>query len=289
MQPILGAHMSIAGGLPLAVERAHEAGCRCLQIFSKNKGQWRAGALTDQQAAEFQQALTHFEIGHPLVHSSYLINLAAPDRQLWQKSIDAFVVELRRADLLEVPFVVLHPGAYTTSSESIGLKRIVRAMNEIHAQTRDLDAICLLENTAGQGTCLGWQFAQLAAILDSVKAPDRLGVCLDTCHAFAAGYALTDPSDYRQTMREFDELLGFKRLKAIHLNDSKRELGSRVDRHEHIGEGHLGNRAFRNVLHDRRLRKIPMYLETPKGTEPKSGKPWDVVNLRRLRRLASGH
>jgi deoxyribonuclease-4 len=287
MKPILGAHMSIAGGTHLAVERAHEVTCSCVQIFSKNNNQWRAKPITCEQVEQFREALVQFGIGHPLIHSSYLINLAAPDRALWKKSIDAFIVELQRADQLRIPYVVLHPGAFTTSSEQAGIKRIIRALDEIHAQTRDLDSGCLLENTAGQGTCLGWRFEQLAAILDGVKAPERLGVCLDTCHAFAAGYGLTDPDDYRRTMKAFGQLIGFGRLKALHLNDSKRELGSRVDRHEQIGEGHLGNKAFRNVLHDRRMLRVPMYLETPKGTHPKTGKPWDLFNLRRLRRLAA--
>jgi deoxyribonuclease-4 len=281
--------MSIAGGLHLAVERAHEVKCDCVQIFSKNNNQWQAKPISSEQAKEFQQALSQFRVRHPLVHSSYLINLAAPAKQLWKQSIDAFVVELQRAAQLGIPFVVLHPGAFTTSSESVGIKRVIRALNEVHAQTRELKSVCLLENTAGQGTCLGLQFEQLAVILDGVKSPDRLGVCLDTCHAFAAGYPLSEMDDYRRTMRSFGQLIGFKRLKAIHLNDSKRELGSRVDRHEHIGEGALGNKAFRHLLHDRRLLKIPMYLETPKGTHPKNGKPWDVANLRRLRRLAAGN
>jgi deoxyribonuclease-4 len=287
MKPILGAHMSIGGGPHMAVQRAHEVRCTCVQIFSKNNNQWQAKPISSEQASQFQQALDQFQIGHPLVHSSYLINLAAPDRALWKKSIDALIVELQRAHQLGIPYVVLHPGAFTTSSEAAGIKRIIRALNEVRAQTRDLQAICLLENTAGQGTCLGWQFEQLAAMLDGVKSPEHVGVCLDTCHAHAAGYALTEAKDYRRTMKTFGDLIGFHRLKAIHLNDSKRELGSRVDRHEHIGEGHLGNQAFRNLLHDRRVLKIPMYLETPKGTHPRTGKSWDTFNLRRLRRLAA--
>jgi deoxyribonuclease-4 len=271
----------------MAVERAHEVTCTCLQIFSKNNNQWRAKPITADQVEQFQQALARFNIGHPLIHSSYLINLATPDKALWKKSIDAFIVELQRADQLKIPFVVLHPGAFTTSSEAIGIKRVIRALNEVHAQTRGLASLCLLENTAGQGTCLAWRFEQLAAILDGVRAPELLGVCLDTCHAYAAGYPLTDPREYRRTMRAFSRLIGFPRLKAIHLNDSKRELGSRVDRHEQIGEGHLGNKAFRNLLHDRRMLRVPMYLETPKGTHPRTGKPWDLFNLRRLRRLAA--
>jgi deoxyribonuclease-4 len=287
MKPILGAHMSIGGGPHMAVQRAHAVGCDCVQIFSKNNSQWQAKPLSCEKAEQFQRALHEFHITHPLVHSSYLINLATPDKALWKKSIDAFIVELQRAHQLGIPYVVLHPGAFTTSSEAAGIRRIIRALNEVHEQTRDLRASCLLENTAGQGTCLGWQFDQLAAMLDGVNSPEQVGVCLDTCHAYAAGYPLTEAEDYRRTMQTFRDLIGFKRLKAIHLNDSKGRLGSRVDRHEHIGQGHLGNQAFRNLLHDRRVLRVPMYLETPKGTHPNTGKPWDLFNLRRLRRLAA--
>jgi deoxyribonuclease-4 len=180
---------------------------------------------------------------------------------------------------------VLHPGAYTSSSEQTGLRRVIRALNEVHRQTRGISAQCLLENTAGQGSCLGWRFEHLATILDGVQDPERLGVCFDTCHAFAAGYPLDSRDEFRQTMGELTALVGIERIRAIHLNDSKRELGSRVDRHEHIGKGHLGSRPFAHLLNDRRFCHIPMYLETPKGEDPKSKRPWDTINLRRLRRL----
>ncbi len=194
-------------------------------------------------------------------------------------------MELQRAARLKIPYVVLHPGAYTSSSEEAGLQRVIRALDEVQRQTRDLDATCLLENTAGQGTCLGWRFEQLATLLDGVQDPERLGVCFDTCHAFAAGYAMATEPEYRQTMRQLQQLVGLERIKAIHVNDSKREFGSRVDRHEHIGRGQVGIQAFARLLNDRRFRKIPMYLETPKGDDPKTKKPWDVINLRQLRRL----
>jgi deoxyribonuclease-4 len=218
-------------------------------------------------------------------HSAYLINLASPDKELWKRSIDAFVIELQRAEQLGIRHVVLHPGAFTTSSETAGLRRVIRALDEVDRQTRGLAAGCLLENTAGQGTCLGHRFEQLATVLDGVKSPGRLGVCFDTCHAFAAGYALATLAEYRRTMRALRESVGIERIKAIHVNDSKRELGSRVDRHEHIGKGQIGITAFARLVNDRRFRKIPMYLETPKGTNKKTGKPWDVANLRALRRL----
>ncbi len=280
---ILGAHMSIAGGYYKAVEIACRCGCDCVQLFTKNNNQWRAKDIVQRDVELFQTALADLRISHPISHDSYLINLAAPDKTLWKRSIDAFVIELRRAQQLGIPYVVAHPGAFTTSSEALGLKRMARALDEVHRQTRGSTARCLLETTAGQGSCLGWRFEQLAAILDGVKDPERLGVCVDTCHVFAAGYPLATLKEYRATMRALDKTVGLNRVRAFHLNDSKRELGSRVDRHEHVGEGQLGLEPFRHLLNDRRFRKIPMYLETPKGL--RDGEELDVINLRTLRGL----
>jgi deoxyribonuclease-4 len=287
-QPILGAHMSMAGGFHKAVERGQEVGCQCVQVFVKNNNRWTAPELTDDDVDQLSAARAESGLRHLIAHSSYLINLASPDRALWKKSLDALVVELLRAARLSIPYVVLHPGAHTSSTEAAGLRRVVRALDEVDRQTRDVNATCLLENTAGQGTCLGWRFEQLAALLDGVRNPERLGVCFDTCHAFAAGYAMATEPEYRQTMRQLKQLVGLHRIKAIHVNDSKRELGSRVDRHEHIGRGKIGIQAFARLLNDRRFRKIPMYLETPKGDDPKTRRPWDAINLRQLRRLVSG-
>ncbi len=282
--PSLGAHMSIAGGYYRAVQRAREAGCDCVQLFTKNNNQWRAKEITDDDVVKFRQALDECEIAHPLSHASYLINLASPDKALWTKSIEAMVVELRRAERLGIPFVVVHPGAYTTSSEAAGIEHVAAALNEIHRQTSDIDALCLLENTAGQGTNLGWRFEQLGAMLDAVVENARVGICIDTCHAFAAGYPLTSSDEFAATFRELDRLVGIKRIRALHLNDSKREFGSRVDRHENLGEGQLGLEPFRHLVNDSRLRDVPMYLETPKGKNP-AGDDWDQVNLAVLRGL----
>jgi deoxyribonuclease-4 len=275
--------MSIAGGYHRAVEAAARCDCDCVQLFTKNNNQWRAREITDQEAARFQAACAELGVGSPLSHSSYLINLAAPDRALWKKSLDAFVVELQRAARLGIPYVVLHPGSYTTSSEEAGLKAIIRALNEIHRQTRGIASRCLLENTAGQGTSLGWRFEQLAEILGGVQDPDRLGICVDTCHVFAAGYPLTTRQEYLATIRQLRDTVGLEQIQAFHLNDSKRERGSRVDRHAHIGRGHIGLEAFRHLLNDRRFRRVPMYLETPKGQE--KGRDLDAVNLGVLRGL----
>lgn len=275
--------MSSAGGCYRAVEVAHAAGCDCVQLFTKNNNQWACKELTEVDVGRFRQTLADLKIAHPIVHDSYLINLASPDPVLWQKSIDAFVVELRRADQLGIPYVVTHPGSHTTSTEEAGLAAVARALDEVHAQTRDLTSQCLLETTAGQGTNLGWRFEHLAAVLDRVQDPDRLGVCFDTCHVFAAGYAFGAPQEYQKTFREFDQLIGVERIKAFHLNDSLKGLGSRVDRHAHIGEGCLGLEPFRLLLADRRFRKVPMYMETPKGD--RDGEDLDVINLRTLRSL----
>ena len=301
---ILGAHQSIVGGYHKAVERAAKVGCNCVQLFTgnprsfggyqvrfafgkfltKNNNQWAARNITSAAAKRFREKLDSLGIAHPLAHDSYLINLASPDPSLWRRSVDAFVVELQRAETLGIPFVVAHPGAFTTADERSGLANVARAVNEIHSRTRELAARCLLETTAGQGTTLGWRFEQFASILEQVDEPDRLGFCFDTCHVFAAGYPLSPAREYRATMAAFDRLLGLDRIKAFHLNDSRRERGSRIDRHAHIGHGELGTEPFRLLLNDRRFHGIPMYLETPKGQE--KGKDWDAVNLRTLRSLA---
>ena len=275
--------MSIAGGYFKAVEAAQAAGCDCVQLFTKNNNQWRAKEISDDDVARFGRALEQLGISHPISHASYLINLASPRAELWKKSIDALVIELQRAAQLGISYVVVHPGAYVDSSESRGIRRIVKALNEVHAQTRGCTASCLLETTAGQGSCLGCDFSHLADILQQVDDAYRLGVCFDTCHVFAAGYPLGTEEDYKDTMRQFNRLIGVKQIKAFHLNDSLKPLGSRVDRHAHIGRGEMGLAPFRYLLNDRRFRKIPMYLETPKGNH--EGKSWDEVNLARLRRL----
>lgn len=275
--------MSIAGGYHKAVRRAADCGCDCLQLFTKSNSQWRAKKIAAGDAQRFVAALSEFGVSHPIAHDSYLINLASPDEALWRKSVDAFIIELQRAEMLGIPYVITHPGAYTTGTETGGLRRIIRALDEIHGQTRLTRADCLLETTAGQGTSLGWRFEQLATILDGVKDPDRLGICFDTCHVFAAGYPMSTHKEYKATMRALDATVGIRRIKAFHLNDSRRELGSRVDRHAHIGRGQMGVEPFRHLLGDPRFRKVPMYLETPKGEE--NGTDLDRINLRVLREL----
>lgn len=275
--------MSIAGGYYKSVELAKKSGCGCVQLFTKNNNQWRAKDITENEARQFRDTLRALEITHPISHSSYLINLASPNEELRNKSIASMVVELQRAEQLGLRWVVVHPGSHTVASEAEGLANVVTALDAIHAQTNGLNVGTLLENTAGQGTNLGWRFEHLATILAGVGQPERLGVCFDTCHAFAAGYPLQSAAQFKATFREFDKSIGLARLRAFHLNDSKRELGSRIDRHEHIGRGCLGLEPFRHLLNDRRFRNIPMYLETPKDESKRED--WDAMNLATLRGL----
>jgi deoxyribonuclease IV len=282
---MLGAHQSISGGYYKAVELAQASTCECVQLFTKNNNQWRGKPITDADVTAFRQALATHGIKHPLSHDSYLINLAAPDDELWEKSIAAMGEELTRAELLGIPYVVTHPGSFTSSSESAGLQRIIQALDRIHDEHNELTAITLLECTAGQGTNLGHRFEHLQTILAGVKQPARVAVCLDTCHLFAAGYELRTEAGYEQTMRELDRLIGIDLVKAFHLNDSKKGLGSRVDRHEHIGQGEIGIEGFRLLMNDPRFKAVPKYLETPKGAGGAEGIKLDQQNLTVLREL----
>lgn len=284
--PLFGAHMSIAGGYYKAVEAAAALGMDCVQIFTKNNNQWRAKPLTDEDVTRFRVALQQTGIQSPCAHVSYLINLASPDKALWRKSLQAFNVELERAEALGLKGLVIHPGSYVSSSEEEGLKRIVQALDAALEKTADMALEIWLETTAGQGSSLGYRFEHLQCILDRVSDNRRLGVCIDTCHLHAAGYPLATREEYRQTMTQFDRIIGLKWVRAFHLNDSKRELGSRVDRHEHIGDGNLGLEPFRHIVNDRRFARLPMYLETPKGE--RDGTSLDAINLAKLRSLVKG-
>jgi deoxyribonuclease-4 len=281
--PILGAHMSIAGGYYRAAEQAAAVACDCVQLFTKNNNQWRAKTISEEEAERFKSTVQMLELQGTLSHASYLINIGSPNDELWEKSIDALVVEVNRATQLGIPYVVFHPGSFTTSSEAEGLKRISEALDRVHKETDETGAMLLLENTAGQGSNLGWDFAQLGAILSGVRAPERLGVCIDTCHAFAAGYGLAEPQDYESTMSALNEAVGLEKVLSFHLNDSKGPFGSRKDRHEVIGEGEMGLEPFRNLLNDSRFQTVPMYLETPKGD--RDGEDLDAINLATLRGL----
>jgi deoxyribonuclease-4 len=282
---IIGSHVSVAGGLDKGVARAVDVGCDCIQIFTKNNNQWAAKPFADEAVTAWKTAFADSGLTHPIAHTSYLINMATPDDALFRKSVDALVVEMERANLLELEGLVVHPGAFTKSSEEEGLRRIVAAVTETLDRVPEGSCRLLLENTAGQGTCLGHSFQQLAVMLGGVDFDSRVGVCLDTCHAFAAGYEINKKSGFAQMRKEMEELLPAGTIAALHLNDSKKPLGSRVDRHEHIGRGEIGLQAFRYVFADPVLGKLPGYLETEKGTDEESGEDWDVINLRVLRQL----
>ena len=281
--PLLGAHMSIAGGYYKAVEAAAQFGMDVVQLFTKNNNQWKAKPISEAEINEFQAALKSTGVQLPVAHDSYLINLASPVDALWKKSLEAFTIELERAEALGLIGVVMHPGSHLDSPEEEGLTRIVDALDKAHKSTQGFQTLTLLETTAGQGSNLGHRFEHLARIANGVAAPERVGVCVDTCHIFAAGYPVTTKAEYTATMDEFDRVIGIERIRAFHLNDSLRELGSRVDRHAKIGAGKLGLEPFRHLLNDRRFARVPMYMETPKGEE--EGEQLDAINLRTLRGL----
>jgi deoxyribonuclease-4 len=288
--PRLGAHLSIGGGLPRAVDRAVASRCEALQIFTKSAGQWRARAIPDDEIVLFRRRVADTGIHPVIAHNSYLINIAAAAPALREQSLAALLEEYDRADALGLQGLVMHPGSFTTSTESEGLRLIASGLRALLRTRRRAAPLILLEHTAGQGTNLGHRFEHLAAIIDGLDGSPRVGVCLDTCHLLAAGYDIRSEEGYVQTFREFDRLVGLDRLEAFHLNDSKKPCGSRVDRHEHIGRGCLGLEPFRRIVTDPRFADLPMLLETPKLDTPESRRrsdvdPWDARNLRTLRRL----
>jgi len=262
---LIGAHISIAGGMDRAPGRGEAIGCNAIQIFTKSQLQWRAKQLTRQQIEQFHRSVAESSIAVVVAHDSYLINLASPDAALLEKSRLAFLDEMDRAERLNIPALIFHPGSHKGSGEAAGLKRIADSINQVQQQRPGYRLKLLLETTAGQGTNLGYTFEQLKQIIDLVDQPKRVGVCLDTCHIFAAGYDLRTGAAYEATLTQFDRVIGLENLHAIHLNDCKSKLGSRVDRHENIGQGNIGLEGFRLIMNDPRLEHIPKLLETPGG------------------------
>ncbi len=277
---MLGAHVSIAGGLHNAPHNGKAATCDVVQIFTRSRTQWTAGRLPPQDVEKFQQAQEATKVRVVCAHAIYLINLASPDKALFRKSWRALLDEMNRCDLLGIPLLVAHPGSHVGSGEEKGLKRVAEALNRALARSPDGKVTICLETTAGQGTSLGHRFEHLAEILHRVEHRIRVDTCLDTCHIFAAGYPIQTRKEYRATMKAFDAVLGLGGLRVIHMNDSRRDLGSRVDRHEHIGRGRIGKEPFGFFLNDRRLARVPKILETPKKS-PRD----DRINLKRLRSL----
>jgi len=277
----LGAHMSVAGGVSKAFERGQSIDCRTMQIFTRNQNQWKCKPLETTEIARYHEWAQRTGITPVVAHASYLINLGSPSAELWDKSVEAYQVELERADQLSILGVVLHPGSSMGAGEEAGKRRIAQGLDRVHAATPAAQTLTLLEITAGQGDHLGFRFEQLADIIAALDAPGRVGICFDTCHALAAGYEFRNADDYQRMWDTFDKALGVERLKVFHLNDSKKDLGSRVDRHTHIGEGFLGLTPFRLLLNDARFQALPMILETPKEEDMAD----DVMNLARLRAL----
>jgi deoxyribonuclease IV len=281
---LIGAHVSIAKGLHLAFGRGEDLGCTAIQIFTKNATQWKTKPLEEDEIRKFKAERKRTGI-LVVAHDSYLINLASPKNRLFKQSLAAFLEEMERAEQLGIPYLVMHPGSHTGAGEALGLKSIVRAFSELLCETSGYDLKILVENTAGQGTALGYSFEQISTIIEGTSQPERMGVCLDTCHAFAAGHDLRDRASYRAVMQQLDATVGLDRVKALHLNDSKKDLGLRVDRHEHIGKGRIGSDCFRLIMTDSRFEKVPKLLETPKELD---GQDMDPVNLGLLRDFAAG-
>jgi deoxyribonuclease-4 len=282
--PRIGAHMSIAGGVHLSVERAKALKCRAFQIFTKNSNQWQSKEIPEEDAEEFRRRVGAGGYTHVIAHDSYLINVASPEKDLWKRSFDALLDEVERANLLGLDYLVMHPGAHKGTGEEKGLNRIADALEGILESYPDDGVEILLETTAGQGTNLGHRFEQLRYLIDRLAAGERIGICLDTAHIFAAGYDIRDRASYERTMDEFDRIIGLERLKMIHMNDTQKEFGSRVDRHHHIGKGNIGLEGFRFFMTDDRLQALPKILETPKGSDDEM----DRKNLALLRKLARG-
>jgi deoxyribonuclease-4 len=283
-QIVLGAHTSIRGGVSMAIERARSIQCTAMQMFVKNNMQWFARPLTSEEIRAFLNHVQRGELLSVFAHANYLINLAATNPQFHANSIRALAEELVRADQLELPFLVLHPGAHLGAGEEAGLEKIIDSIDEVFRKIPEVKTRIALEITAGQGSCVGHRFEHLAHIIANVREPNRLRVCLDTAHLFAAGYDIGSESGVRKTFREFDRVIpqARDRLVAIHMNDSKTGRSSRVDRHEHIGKGRIGLDAFRFIMRSPRFRKIPKVLETPKGKDLAE----DVTNLKKLRGFA---
>jgi len=278
---IFGAHESISGGVFNAIERGQTATCDTIQMFNKSNSQWRAKKIEQAELDKYFEMIKETGVTVATSHSSYLINVASPDKELNEKSYKSLKDEMERCEMLKIPNLVMHPGSHVGTGEDGGIKRIIKNLNRLFKELKNNNVWLLLETTAGQGSHLGYTFEQIAEMIDGAKIQDHIGVCLDTCHIFAAGYPISNPKEYKQTMKKFDDIIGLDNLRIIHMNDSKKEFGSRRDRHEHIGKGHIGIEAFRNIVNDKRLKNIPMILETPKEEDLKE----DIENLKLLRKL----
>jgi deoxyribonuclease-4 len=270
--PLLGAHMSIAGGVGNALLHGKKVACDAIQIFTKSARQWAAKPYTKEEIEQFRVNRQETGITTVIAHDSYLLNLGSPDAALRKQSLAAFIDELERCEVLGITNLIAHPGAHVGAGETAGIKTIAKSLDDVHKACPGYATKVTLEITAGQGSCLGYRFEQIGKIMDATNEIERLRVCFDTEHAFAAGYDIRTKEGYERTFAEFDEVIGIDRLAAFHLNDSKKEFNSRVDRHEHIGKGFIGVEAFRLLVNDKRFWGLPMCLETPKGLDLKEDK-----------------
>jgi len=265
--PYIGCHISISGGIENAPSRAAEIGCDAFQIFTANQMQWKASPISEEARKRYLLEIEKHQFQKVVAHDSYLINLGNPDSKKRAMSRKAFLEEIRRTTFLSIPYIVFHPGSHMGKGVDYALKTIAESLDYCIEKVPDSPVTLLLENTAGQGTNVGYHFAQLDAIIRQSAHPDRLGVCFDTCHAFAAGYNLAEESGYQDTFRQFDDIIGIQRLQVFHLNDSKKPLGSHIDRHHQLGEGLIGLKAFYRLIHDERFSEMAMILETPGDEE----------------------
>jgi deoxyribonuclease-4 len=281
LEHLLGAHTSTSGGVSKAVERAINLGFTAMQIFTKNNNRWLAKPLEQKEIKKFKINIENSNIKFVVAHDSYLINLCASNPELLEKSRVAFIDELTRCEQLGIPFLNFHPGSHTGRGEEEGLKVIAESINMAHDKTKDFKVTSMLEITAGQGTALGYRFEHIAKIIELVESKERMSVCIDTAHLFAAGYDFRSKETYYKTMQDFDRIIGISKLECFHMNDSKKELGSRVDRHDHIGNGFIGIEGFRNIMNDEKLVSVPKILETPKGKDQLE----DLENLEVLKNL----
>jgi len=279
MKHLLGAHTSISGGVSKSVELAHNLGFTAMQIFTKNNNRWDAKPLEENEIEKFKSGLEKSKIEFVVSHDSYLINLCANKKDLLQKSREAFIDELERCELLGIPYLNFHPGAHSGSGEDEGIKLIAESLNIAHDKTKNYKVKSMLEMTAGQGSAIGYTFEHIKKIIKKVEDKNRMCVCIDTAHIFAAGYDIVN--NYENVIKEFDMIVGLDSLKCFHMNNSKKELGSKVDRHAHIGKGFIGLKGFANIMNDKRLEHIPKILETPKGKEQLE----DIENLNVLKGL----
>ncbi len=281
MEQLLGAHTSTSGGVSKSVDLAEKFDFTAMQIFTKNNNRWFQKALEEKEIEAFKTKLDKSSIKFVVAHDSYLINLCGTDKEILKKSRIVLLDELERCELLGIPHLNFHPGSHLGAGEDDGITLIAESINIVHDKTKGYKVSSMLETTAGQGTTIGYRFEQLQKIIDLVEQKERMTVCIDTAHVFAAGYDIKNPKNFKKVIKEFDDIIGLERLKCFHLNDSKKEFGSRVDRHEHIGNGFIGLEGFSNIMNDERLREIPKILETPKGKEQLE----DLENLKVLRGL----